>query len=112
MNLCSYLHLYLAHIVIYRVLIATIKNRGKCPCPCCLIPKERFPNLGSHQDQQQHSMLARVNDNSRQAKVEGARRLIYEKYYALDGKAVNELLKDQSLVPTMVSAICYILLHM
>ena len=66
----------------------------------------------SRQDQQQHSTLARVNDNSRQAKVEGERRLIYEKHYALDGKAVNELLKDQSLVPTTVSAISYILLHM
>ena len=111
-NLCSYLHLYLAHIIIYRVLIATIKNKGKCPCPHCLIPKEWFPNLGSCQNQQQHSMLARVDDNSRWAKVEGSRRLIYEKHYALDGKAVNELLKDQSLVPTMVSAISYILLNM
>ena len=45
----------------------------------------------------------RVNDNSRQAKFNGARRLIYEKHYALDGNAINGLLQAQSLVPTKVN---------
>jgi hypothetical protein len=56
--------------------------------------------------------LARVDDNSRRAKVESARRLIYEKGYAVDGKAVDGLLQAQSLVPTKVSATCYIFFYM
>ena len=47
--------------------------------------------------------MARVDDNSRRAKVDGARRLIHEKHYALDGNAVNGLLQAQSLVPTKVN---------
>ena len=89
----------------------TIKNRGKCPCPRCLIPKERFSNLGSRQDKRQRSTLARVDDNSRRAKVDGARRLIYEKHYALDGNAVNGLLQAQSLVPTKVNLLVGVCLN-
>lgn len=91
--------------LISRVLIATVKNRGKCPCPRCLIPKERFCNLGLPQDLRKRSTLARVDNYSRQAKVDSARRLIHEKHYALDGKAVNALLQTQSLVPTQVSSL-------
>ena len=60
-------------------------------------------HLGSWQDKRQWSTLARVNDNSRQAKVDGARRLIHEKHYALDGNAINGLLQAQSLVLTKVN---------
>ena len=63
----------------------TIKNRGKCPCPRCLI--------------------------SRQAKVDGARRLIYEKHYALDGNAINGLLQAQSLVPMKVNLLVGVCLN-
>ena len=89
----------------------TIKNRGKCPCPQCLILKEQFSNLGSWQDKWQWSTLARVNDNSRQAKVDGARRLIYEKHYALDGNAINGLLQAQSLVPMKVNLLVGVCLN-
>lgn len=40
--------------------------------------------------------------------MDSAQRLIYEKNYALDGRAVNGLLQAQSLVPTQVSIVGYI----
>ena len=52
-----------------------------------------------------------MDDNSRQAKVDGARRLIYKKHYALDGNAVNGLLQAQSLVPTKVNLLVGVCLN-
>lgn len=86
-----------------RVLLASIRNLGGCPCPRCLIPKERIHNLGMFRDRQQRASLQRVNNNQLQVKIQAARRFIYEKNYAVDSKAVETLLKDESLVPTLVS---------
>lgn len=36
--------------LIYRVLIATIKDMGLCPCPRCLTPKSSFSFLGLARD--------------------------------------------------------------
>ncbi|KAG2744407.1 hypothetical protein P692DRAFT_201656837, partial [Suillus brevipes Sb2] len=35
-----------------KVLIATIKDMGSCPCPRCLIPKSSFDLLGLCRDMQ------------------------------------------------------------
>jgi len=40
----------LNHSSIYRALIATIKDMGLCPCPCCLTPKSFFSFLGLARD--------------------------------------------------------------
>jgi hypothetical protein len=53
-------------------------------------------------DMSQRVTMARVDDVSRQGKVHAARRLIYEKKYLINGAAIEDLLKDQSLVPTSV----------
>jgi hypothetical protein len=53
-------------------------------------------------DKTQRMTLARVDDRGRQGKVVAARRLIYEKHYRVDAVAIEALLKDQSLVPSMV----------
>ena len=44
----------------------------------------------------------RVDDNQRQSKITSARNLIYEKNYAVDSAAIQRLLKEKSLVPTVV----------
>jgi hypothetical protein len=53
-------------------------------------------------DMTQRGTMARVDDASRQGKVYAARRLIYEKQYRINGVAIEDLLKEQSLVPTAV----------
>ena len=85
-----------------RILLASIRNLGACPCPRCLVPLSRAHNLGMARDMSQRVTMARVDDASRRGRVYAARRLIYEKKYRINGAAIEDLLKDQSLVPTSV----------
>jgi hypothetical protein len=58
----------------------------------------------------QRETLARVDDDIKRGKVDVARKIIYQKKYAVDSKYVKTLLKEQSLAPTAVSAglaMCY-----
>jgi len=84
-------------------MLASIRNKGHCPCPRCLIPLSRAQNLGMVRDMKQRKTLARVDDEARRWKVDTAREIIYKKNYAVDSAAVKALLMDQSLAPTSVS---------
>jgi len=90
-----------------RVIIATIRNLGSCPCPRCLIQLSCVHNMGKAQDMKQRETLARVDDENRRRKVAMAREIIYQKNYAVGNDAVESLLQGQSLVPTTVSAILF-----
>ncbi|KAG1832562.1 hypothetical protein F4604DRAFT_1945993 [Suillus subluteus] len=81
-----------------KVLVATIRQLGGCPCPRCLIPIARLQNLGMSRDRQQCSTLARSNA-SRNQPVATARSLVYEQNYGVDSTAVELLLKPESWVP-------------
>jgi hypothetical protein len=89
---------------IYRVLLASIRDKGICACPQCLIPLSRARNMGMLRDMKQRDTLARVDDEDRRRKVAIAREIIYEKNYAVNNDNVEALLREQSLVPTSVSA--------
>jgi hypothetical protein len=93
---------YTSLIVSNRVLIASIRNLGRCPCPRCLIPLSQAKDLGTKSDILQRRSLIRTNTQIRQENVAAARQLIYERNYAVDNVHVNALLKDESLVPTSV----------
>jgi len=92
-----------SHLIIYRILLASIHDRGLCPCPRCLIPLERVPKMGMARDMRQRVTLARVDDDANRRKVETARDIIYKKNYAVDSAAVEAILKGESLVPSSVS---------
>lgn len=85
-----------------RVLIATIRQLGGCPCPRCLAPATQLHKLGLSCDRQQRLLLVR-SDASRTCLVADARKLIYDKNYGVDSTAVELLLKLESWVPTAVS---------
>jgi hypothetical protein len=87
----------------FRILLASIRNRGKCPCPRCLIPKSRVEKMGMKRDMEERTSLARFDNNHRKWMVATARSIIYEKNYAVNREAVENILKEQSLVPTSVS---------
>ena len=87
----------------YRILLASIRNLGRCPCPCCLIPLDRVPNMGMRRDMAQRMSLARVDNLERRSRIKAARDIIYVKNYRTDSKAVEDLLQKDSLVPTAVS---------
>ena len=88
--------------LVFRVLIATIRNLGNCPCPRCLIPKFHVHLLATESDLLQRGLSSRSDTAHRREKIMSARKLIYEKHYAVDAAQVEALLKDESLVPTMV----------
>ena len=50
----------------------------------------------------QRETLARVDDVSHRSRVAAARKSIYEKNYAVNSRVVENLLQEDSLVPTAV----------
>ena len=50
----------------------------------------------------QRRILARRDTMERREKISAARKLIYEAQYVVDTPQVEELLKPESLVPTVV----------
>jgi hypothetical protein len=54
-------------------------------------------------DRQQRSTLERIDDHIKRFTIANARKLIYEKNYAVDSSVLDKILKDQSWVPTSVS---------
>jgi hypothetical protein len=77
---------------------------GRCPCPQCLIKKEDFGALGTTNDAESRQVNRRHDDANFRATVEKARNNIYRSGYALNSEpGVERLLKEQSLVPTLVS---------
>ncbi|KIK32395.1 hypothetical protein CY34DRAFT_101573 [Suillus luteus UH-Slu-Lm8-n1] len=83
-----------------KALLATIRNLGGCPCPRCLILKSRIQNLGLPLDMKQRQTLARIDNDARKSKVTVARSHIYDLGYGIRSTAVENLLKEHSLVPT------------
>jgi len=89
-------------ISLYRVLIATIRDKGGCPCPRCLIPKQYLPGLGTTSDTKLRTERLRYDTTQRREKIIQARDFIYNKGYVVNSKIVDNLLKEESYVPTEV----------
>jgi hypothetical protein len=87
-----------------RILIASIRNLGKRPCPR-LIPLSHVHNMGMARDMMQRETMARVDDIHRRSSVNAARRVIYEKNFQVNSAGVENMLQDMSLVPTAASYI-------
>ncbi|KAF9043137.1 hypothetical protein BJ165DRAFT_1348322 [Panaeolus papilionaceus] len=81
-----------------KVLLATIRDKGACPCPRCLAPMQSLDQLGTIADQNTRSELPRQYNPS---KVNKARTLIYKQGKPINGTNVEALLKDFSGVPTI-----------
>jgi hypothetical protein len=54
-------------------------------------------------DMKQRISLARVDNDELKRKIQFARRAIHEKKIAVNSEAVENILKEESLVPTCVS---------
>ncbi|KAI9059487.1 hypothetical protein FKP32DRAFT_1657872 [Trametes sanguinea] len=84
-----------------KVLLATIRDMGSCPCPRCLVRKDAISAVGTARDMASRTRNARVDSADRRYKVNRAREFIYEQGRGLGSKAVEDLLKAESLVPTV-----------
>ncbi|EDR01180.1 uncharacterized protein LACBIDRAFT_312455 [Laccaria bicolor S238N-H82] len=82
-----------------KILLASIRDKGACPCPRCLVPKMEISKLGSAEDRQKRKSSARVDDVGRRRNIAKARNLIYKENNRVNGAAVERILKEASLVP-------------
>ncbi|KAI0645610.1 hypothetical protein C8Q79DRAFT_965394 [Trametes meyenii] len=84
-----------------KVLLATVRDMGICPCPRCLIPKDMICELGTARDHEWRTTDARKDDTERQRAVLTARSYILKKGLGVNSTAVEAVLKSRSLVPTV-----------
>ena len=87
-----------------RVLLAGVRNLGTCPCVRCKTPKSRIHELGMKRDWSRRSAPTniRIDDEHLRRKVNLARKWIYEQGKGVQSAAVEALLAEESLVPTLV----------
>jgi hypothetical protein len=80
-------------------LIATVRDKGLCPCPRCFVLKSEIDKLGQKLDARYRITQARsyVGDI-----ITSARNFIYKLGYGVGSAAVERLLKEKSWVPTRV----------
>jgi len=84
---------------VWRIIVATIQDKGNCPCPCCLIPKAKF-----HCTRFVRNLAARLSQAWTYLvnKIQLAQQAIYVLGRPLKGMMVETILKGESLVPTLV----------
>lgn|SRR6267142_3583963 len=87
----------------YRVLLATIHDKGLCPCPCCLIPETKLDRVGHIADAKIRTNQARKYQDITEL-VKRARSAIYEEGVPIRGAYVQRLLKSTSNVPMLASS--------
>jgi hypothetical protein len=85
-----------------RVLIAAIRNLGRCACVHCCIPTSLFHLLGTPQDILSWSMLVCTYSDKIRQKVRKAREYIYKDGRVVTYKKVEDILQPTSLVPSFV----------
>jgi len=92
-----------------RILLVTIRDNGLCPCPRCYVPKSEFAYLGINSD-----IMARLSKarDYLQDKIRSASHAIYQHGEAIKSAAVEGILKECSLVPTLVSEIHQLCLYL
>ncbi|KAJ7163736.1 hypothetical protein C8R46DRAFT_1221491 [Mycena filopes] len=81
-----------------KVLLATIRDKGYCPCPRCLTLKKDFYKMGLVHDLRARLTGARIYFAN---KITAARNLIYTVGLAIGNARVDALLQGVSLVPTL-----------
>lgn len=85
-----------------RILLATIRFLGKCPCPRCFVKKKHIGALGTKIDDQRRKQL-RTDTEQRQSKVDQSRKWIFEDGKGINSTWVNNLLQEGSWIPNHVS---------
>ncbi|KAJ3514958.1 hypothetical protein NMY22_g14576 [Coprinellus aureogranulatus] len=81
-----------------KVLLATIRDKGLCLCPRCLVPKDKVEYMGRVRDLQLRVTHAR---EYLWDKVKKARDYIYKKGRGIKSTFVEAQLKETSSVPTV-----------
>ncbi|KIK79863.1 hypothetical protein PAXRUDRAFT_16092 [Paxillus rubicundulus Ve08.2h10] len=83
-----------------KVLLACIKFLGRCPCPRCLVDKDKIDRLGDKHNRWQRTYKSRADDRQRKNWIEIIREKIFVFGHSVVSAAVEKLLGTKSLVPT------------
>ncbi|KAI0071414.1 hypothetical protein K474DRAFT_1735052 [Panus rudis PR-1116 ss-1] len=83
-----------------KVLLASIRNLGTCPCPRCTIAKAKIPELGMKRDDARRVSEQRKHDHVYKWDMKRSRQHIYEKGRGVKSTPVEALLSKYSYVPT------------
>lgn len=92
-------------ILPHRVLLATIWDKGLCPCPLCLIPKSDFARLGLVSNMS--TRLTKIHEYFCD-QIRAACDAIYKLGSPIKGTMPEHYLKEFSLVPTIVSDLLHL----
>ena len=85
-----------------RVLLASIRNLGACPCPRCEVKKVQIEQLGTIPDNQRRSNHMRSNTTSLRNRIALCREAIYGRGKNIKSSIVEDFLSPLSYVPTSV----------
>ncbi|KAJ6457005.1 hypothetical protein C8R47DRAFT_1248481 [Mycena vitilis] len=83
-----------------KVLLATIRNLGHCPCPRCLVTKDKLDQLGTIRDDKNRVKTRRVDDEGHRSYVQKARDWIHRAAKGIRSVKVEGLMSPKSWVPT------------
>ena len=89
-------------IILFRVLLSSIRNLGACPCPRCEIKKEYIGQLGTVPDDQRRTNHMRANTMSLRNRIALSRDAIYKRGKGVKSAIVEDFLSPLSYVPTSV----------
>jgi hypothetical protein len=95
--------LFHSHLNVSRVLLATIKYFGGCPCPRCFIEKDKIPDMGTKADMKRRKNI-REDTSIYRGVIKLVRSWIFGRGLLVAGAAVGRKLKQYSWVPTRVRA--------
>ncbi|THU91087.1 hypothetical protein K435DRAFT_820957 [Dendrothele bispora CBS 962.96] len=84
-----------------KVLLATIRSLGRCPCPHCLVEKDQIGQLGTYLDRRRRQSKVRVDSENRRSMVQRIRRWIFDFGYRIASHAVEVILQPFSYTPTV-----------
>ena len=87
-----------------RVLLATIRNLGGCPCPRCELTKDQISQVGTIPDDNRRTRLKRTNGTRLSWNIRVARDAIYQYGKTIKSKVVEDILFPLSYVPTSVNS--------
>ena len=87
-------------LIVFRVLLATIRDQRLCPCPHCLVPNTKLDQLRLIADMKTRIQKYHVYPTDA---VKKARDAIYNFVDPVNGTTVQRLLKGTSTVPTSIS---------
>ena len=88
-----------------RIILASIKNLGKYPCPHCKVQMGHISRMGEPEDWLVRVKAARLDDMNRREAVESARGLIFKDNLAITNNVVEDLLSVGSYLPINMSTL-------